>query len=99
LGPALLVLAISEDRSGESVVAPFLAKLKLGHVAVYLDPKNGAIKAFGAQGLPTSFLITRDGRVRAMLEGSTDWDSPAMIARLRPYLETPPALEKTSLTR
>ncbi len=101
LGPALTVLAISEDRPGESAVAPFLAKLKLGHLAVYLDPKNGAIKAFGVQGLPTSFLITRDGRVRAMLEGSADWDSPAMIARLKPYLEAAPgpALEKTSLTR
>jgi len=99
LGPALTVLAISEDRSGESAVAPFLEKLKLRHLAVYLDPKNGAIKAFGVQGLPTSFLIGRDGRVRAMLEGSADWDNPAMIARLKPYLETPPRLEKTSLTR
>ncbi len=89
-GPPSLVLAISEDRGGESAVAPFLAKLKLGHLAVYLDPKNGAIKAFGVQGLPTSFLIGRDGRMRAMLEGSTDWDTPAMIARLKPYLAAPP---------
>ncbi len=99
LGPALLVLAVSEDRGGESAVAPFLEKLKLGHLAVYLDPKNGAIKAFGVQGLPTSFLIGRDGRVRAMLEGSTTWDAPAMISRLKPYLEAPPGIEKTSLTR
>jgi len=101
LGPALAVLAISEDRPGESAVAPFLAKLKLGHLAVYLDPKNGALKAFSVQGLPTSFLITRDGRVRAMLEGSTDWDTPAMIARLRSYIDAAPGptLEKTSLTR
>jgi thiol-disulfide isomerase/thioredoxin len=101
LGTALTVLAISEDRPGESVVAPFLEKLKLGHLAVYLDPKNGALKAFGVQGLPTSFLIGRDGRMRAMLEGSTDWDTPAMIARLRSYIDAAPGptLEKTSLTR
>lgn len=99
LGSAITVLAISEDRRGESAVAPFLAKLKLGHLAVYLDPKNGAIKAFGVQGLPTSYLITSDGRVRAVLEGSADWDNPAMMARLKPYLAPPPALEKTSLTR
>jgi thiol-disulfide isomerase/thioredoxin len=101
LGPALAVLAISEDRPGESVVAPFLAKLKLDHLAVYLDPANGAIKAFGVQGLPTSFLITRDGRVRAMLEGATAWDNPEMIAKLRPYLEAPagPAMQRTELTR
>jgi thiol-disulfide isomerase/thioredoxin len=101
LGSALAVLAISEDRPGESVVAPFLAKHKIGHLAVYLDASNDAIKAFGVQGLPTSFLIGRDGRIIAMLEGAAEWDKPAMIARLKPYLEEPkpPALEKTSLTR
>jgi thiol-disulfide isomerase/thioredoxin len=100
-GDALAVLAISEDRPGESVVAPFLAKHKIGHLAVYLDVRNDAIKAFGVQGLPTSFLIGRDGRIIAMLEGAAQWDEPAMIARLKPYLETskPPTLEKTSLTR
>ncbi len=102
LGSALTVLAISEDRTGESAVAPFLAKLDAPHLAVFLDPANGAIKAFGVRGLPTSFLIARDGRVLAMLEGSTAWDNPEMIARIQPYLDAPtpgPAMQKTELTR
>jgi len=102
LGAALTVLAISEDRTGESAVAPFLAKLDAPHLAVFLDPGNGAIKAFGVRGLPTSFLVSRDGRVLAMLEGSTAWDNPEMIARIQPYLDAPapgPAMQKTELTR
>ena len=100
LGQDLTVLAISEDRNGESVVAPFLAKLGVGHLAVYLDSSNAALNAFGVTGLPTSFLISRDGTVLAKIEGATEWDDPAMIATLRSYLPPPaPAMEKTELTR
>jgi thiol-disulfide isomerase/thioredoxin len=101
LGQGLTVLAISEDRPGESAVAPFLEKLAVPHLAVFLDPANGAIKAFGVKGLPTSFLISRDGRILAMLEGATEWDTLAMLARLKPYLDLAPgpAMQRTELTR
>jgi len=100
LGHDLTVLAISEDRNGESVVAPFLARIESHHLAVYLDPSNAALRAFGVHGLPTSFLISRDGTVLAKIEGSAEWDDPAMIATLRSYLPSPaPAMEKTELTR
>ena len=63
-----------------SLVAPFLAKLKLDGLAVYLDPANAAIKQFGVRGLPTSFLIGADGNVIWSYEGSADWDSPEALS-------------------
>jgi thiol-disulfide isomerase/thioredoxin len=86
LGDRLTVLAISEDRGAGHVVAPFLEKLGLSRLAVYLDPSDAAQEAFAVRGLPTSFLIDRDGRILASLEGAAEWDSPAMLQRLERYL-------------
>lgn len=80
--PGLTILALSEDRQGESAVAPFLAKLKIDGLAVYLDPANAAIKQFGVRGLPTSFLIGADGNVIWSYEGSADWDSPEALSHV-----------------
>jgi len=86
LGDRLAVLAISEDRGAGHVVDPFLEKLGLSRLAVYLDPVDAAQEAFAVRGLPTSFLIDRDGRILASLEGAAEWDAPAMLERLERYL-------------
>jgi thiol-disulfide isomerase/thioredoxin len=90
LGPALTVMAVSEDRGGAEVVKPFLAKLGLDKLTVYLDPKSTAIHAFAARGLPTSFLIDGSGQVVGKVEGSADWDSDAMRATLAKLMPANP---------
>jgi thiol-disulfide isomerase/thioredoxin len=87
LGDKLTVLAISEDRQGETVVAPFLRKIGIQHLAIFLDPKTSATNEFGAQGLPSSYLIARDGTIVGKEEGGAQWDSPEMLAKLQPYLD------------
>lgn len=82
----LTVLAISEDRQGATVVPPFVQKLGLDGLAVYLDPKNDVDHAFAVEGLPTSILIDRDGRILGELEGAADWDSPAMVTLVEGYV-------------
>ena len=86
LGQRLTILAISQDRRGAAVVDPFLAKAGITHLAVFLDPKSAAIDAFGVQGLPTSFLIGRDGMILGKLEGAAKWDEAPMLARLETYI-------------
>jgi thiol-disulfide isomerase/thioredoxin len=86
LGDRLTVLAISEDQGAAHVVEPFLAKLGLARLAVFLDPAAAAHDAFRVRGLPTSFLIDKEGRILGSLEGAAMWDAPAMIARLERYL-------------
>jgi thiol-disulfide isomerase/thioredoxin len=85
LGNRLTVLAVSQDRGGAEVVDPFLAKLSLGALHIYLDPKAVVGKGLGARGLPTTFLVDGEGRVRAQLEGAAEWDSPDMLAALEHY--------------
>ena len=83
----LTVAAISQDRSGEKVVTPFLAKLGLDEVKVYLDPKSEVGKAFGVRGLPTSIVLDAEGREVGRVEGEAEWDSAAMLAVLVPLME------------
>lgn len=95
LGDKLAILAISEDIGGSKAVAPFVAKLGLKALKVYLDPKNAVSQAFKVDGLPTSVLIDRRGRVLGRVEGEADWVSPKMLAVIGPLL-TPDDIVKTS---
>src|SRR6516165_6148690 len=54
LGDKIVVVAISEDRGGSKTVEPFIGKLGLKSVKIYLDPKSAMERAFKVQGLPTS---------------------------------------------
>lgn len=89
-GPDLTILAISQDRGGAAVVDAFAAKHGLDRLSIYLDPKAEASQIFAVAGLPTSFLIDRDGRILGRLEGAADWTAPKLVALLRRYM-TPPA--------
>ena len=86
LGENVVVLAISEDRGGSKAVEPFIDKLGLKSVKLYLDPKSGAERAFKVQGLPTSFVIDRRGNVLGRVEGAAEWDSTKLLDTLRSFL-------------
>ena len=85
LGGKIVVVAISEDR-GSKTVEPFIGKLGLKSVKIYLDPKSAMERAFKVQGLPTSFLIDREGRVLGRVEGAAEWDKPKLLGVLKSFL-------------
>jgi thiol-disulfide isomerase/thioredoxin len=86
LGPALTVLAVSEDRGGAEVVKPFVEKHALDALAIFLDPKSTATRGFAVRGLPTSIVIDAGGEVLGRVEGGADWNSDAMRAALAKLL-------------
>ena len=91
LGAAgLAVVAVSEDRGGLNVVAPFFAERGLENLAIYLDPKGKFMREFAVRGLPTTMLIDRSGRLIGALEGPAEWDGPDAQALIRFYLKQPP---------
>lgn len=81
------VVTISVDRQGQAVVQPFLKRLGLGHLPAYLDQESALLHAFGARGLPTSYLIDADGTLVGFLEGPAEWDSPAAKALIEYYTD------------
>lgn len=51
------------------------------------DPSGNLETAYALNGLPTTFLIDRKGRVRQKVVGWREWDDPAQLAELRRLLE------------
>lgn len=86
----LTVLAVSVDRKGPEVVESFLYAHDLDHLtALAYDPKMSALYAFGAQGLPATILLDRQGRIAGRLKGKAEWDGPAAMALLETFLSEP----------
>jgi thiol-disulfide isomerase/thioredoxin len=86
LGDKIAVVAISEDHGGSKTVEPFIDKLGLKSVKIYLDPKSAIERALKVRGLPTSFLIDREGRVLGRVEGAAEWDAPKLLEILKSFL-------------
>jgi thiol-disulfide isomerase/thioredoxin len=86
LAGRLTVAAISEDRGGGKLVNPFVARLTLKDLKVYLDPKEAVAHAFDVHGLPTSIVLDAAGRVVGKVEGAAGWDSARMKSVLLPLL-------------
>jgi len=68
----LVILAISSDRGGKSVVEPYVQERGLTF-AVLLDPEGEVFAQYGVRGLPTSYLLDRRGRVFSADVGARDW--------------------------
>lgn len=88
-GPDFQVVTLSVDRLGKAVVAPWLKRLGLTNLGVYLDPKSVALRAFGVTGLPASYMIDRAGRVAGVILGPAEWDSDEAKALIDFYLAEP----------
>ncbi len=86
-GEGLAVLPLSLDRGGGPVVALFYGRQEISHLGVYVAGTGGGLPgALQIGGLPTSFLIDREGRIVGRLEGATQWDSPEALELIRFYL-------------
>jgi thiol-disulfide isomerase/thioredoxin len=55
--------------------------------SILLDSDSAATKHWKVFGLPTSFLIDRQGRVRYSLTGTTEWDKGEAVALIEEMLK------------
>ncbi len=76
-GEDFQVVAVSVDRGAGGVVEPFLERIGASHLPVYLDPSSRILRQLGVSGVPTSFLLDREGRIIGRAEGDPGWDSAA----------------------
>ncbi|MCS6921521.1 MAG: TlpA family protein disulfide reductase [Elioraea sp.] len=81
------VLALSQDRGGAPVVQGFYDRHALRNLAVWLDPRGAAARAWGVRGLPTTLIVDRVGLEAARLEGVAAWDTPDMVGQIRRLVE------------
>lgn len=71
-GRPLEIVALDSAEPIEDVNA-FLGLMKLGF-PILLDPEGENTKRWKVFGLPTSFLLDAQGRIRYVLSGPTEWD-------------------------
>ena len=89
----LTVLGINL-REGTQVIERYAKQLGLTFSLV-LDPKGSVTATYGVIGLPTTFLIGRDGRPVALGVGPRAWGSAPARALIQALLAEPVARKHT----
>ena len=68
------VVALSVDSKGHDLARRFFAEHGLDNLAFYIDPTARANVTLRAFGLPTTLLISPDGREIGRMVGPAEWD-------------------------
>jgi peroxiredoxin len=91
----LRVLAVSVDAAPGAInawgrpggdIRQFLEEQGITFEVLW-DPSGEIETAYGLLGLPTTFLIDRNGRISERVTGWREWDSPEHLAELRELAE------------
>ncbi|MCR4379115.1 MAG: TlpA family protein disulfide reductase [Rhodospirillales bacterium] len=72
------VVALSEDRKAMELVPPFYADKTIHNLDIYYDVTSELSRAMSIEGLPTTLLITADGREIGRVQGPLEWDNDAI---------------------
>jgi thiol-disulfide isomerase/thioredoxin len=80
-GQDFAVMAVDQGEAAQTVSA-FLKKNAYSFPA-YLDADGEAGSLFGVQGIPTTFIIGKDGKALARVVGGLEYGSPEAIALFR----------------
>jgi thiol-disulfide isomerase/thioredoxin len=79
------LLTVNIDRRGKPAVVQFMSTGGY-NFPVLLDTSNSASAAYGVSGIPSTFVIGRDGRIIWNGVGALDWSNPTLRAALRKLL-------------
>jgi peroxiredoxin len=80
-GQGVEVVAISIDRRNFDRIKEFAAQYKLTFPILW-DPDQKVRKHYYIMGLPTTYLIGPEGKLRGFASGARMWDSPDSIQAL-----------------
>jgi thiol-disulfide isomerase/thioredoxin len=78
----VIVVGLSQDEGGKTQVQPFLEKLNLTKMQILYDPDKKAFRDYGLRGLPTTILVSPEGKIIARLEGAAAWDKGSLAEQV-----------------
>jgi peroxiredoxin len=87
-----VVLGVSNDAQGKKVVEPFIKKYE-STFPVVLDSKSEVSRQYLVRGLPTTYLLDRQGRIAGISMGGADWNDEEAHALIEQLLQEPKASE------
>jgi len=67
-------------------VATFLAQHGAGNLPALIDGNRTIDKVMPVVALPTSFLVDRDGKVRATLTGDAEWHCGTALEAVKAFI-------------
>ena len=76
--PSMRVITISQDKSLD-LAKKFFKKNKHEALEKYFDKDKKVLSKFSLRGLPTTFIVNKDYKVFAKVEGIIEWDSKSFI--------------------
>ena len=76
--PSIRVITISQDKNLD-LAKNFFKKNKHEALEKYFDKDKKVLSRFSLRGLPTTFIIDKDYKVFAKVEGIIEWDSKSFI--------------------
>lgn len=80
----LTMVAVSDEPA--EVVREFIKEHPYPFT-ILLDPENVLPRRFEIQGIPTTMVIDREGRLVMRHTGAYQWDAPESVARFRQLIE------------
>lgn len=88
-GKNFAILAVNVAESLDMVFS-FTGTLELVPTFPIVFDKDGSVlKAWPVRGLPTTFILDKQGRVAYRAVGGREFDDPAILAQLQSLLDTP----------
>lgn len=90
------VIAVSEDYQGIKAVQKFYEENEIRHLDIFHDYRNELFGAFEVVGMPTSFIITPDGKNVGIFKGVVNWHNEDVRKILLSYIPGNPEEPKNS---
>ena len=86
-GEPFVVLAVDVGEDGDTIEA-FTSQLDtVPAFPILLDTRSRTMQAWKVAGLPTTYLVDKQGRIVASAIGGREFDHPAIIAAIREQLK------------
>jgi thiol-disulfide isomerase/thioredoxin len=85
-GDQFQVVTIAIDERDPAKIEPFLAQHGAGNLPVLIDRDRTLEKVAQVSALPTSLLVDRAGKVKAMVAGDACWNQGTALAAVKAFI-------------
>jgi thiol-disulfide isomerase/thioredoxin len=85
-GDRFQVVTIAFQESDPKKIEPFLAAHGAGNLPALIDVNSTVAKVAQVTALPTSLLVGRDGKVKAILTGDARWHCGKALAAVQAFI-------------
>jgi thiol-disulfide isomerase/thioredoxin len=79
----VVVIALSNDRTGPDAVLPFFQQINVSNLQPYYEENLEVSRIMGVKGYPTTIIFNRDAQEVGRVIKPAHWDRPEAIALIR----------------